>query len=395
MRDSTIKRAVQDIINNQLLDPKYEVRRKAIGRLVSILSLDERNNILIGNEQNPTISILQNGIIVKKFSLTDPMFNKAEFIKAIEEAKFRVNITPNSLSTENYIKLLDEAGCLLVDIAKLGMSNADYSVYPVDNEGKPIIPTTVQNTSTITTINSDLQKTRYPSVRLFGSNYRLKEGIWYGFTNNKETQITDPRIISQLMYNHRINQGQLSPIKVEGTRATYILSSDLNNPEVVVRNNTNNSIEVLSNENAVKSINSYQQELEDKRLKDAAEQALKTGNINLEDVNLDDDSEGTQEQKPSQKPTVQPKSESLQTQEDINKTGDKALVELQQDQQLTSAESIIRNDLRVLDTIQSKFSELAQEDDLGKIINFLKQKGIPVIGIQDKNAFIDNIENCK
>ena len=47
------------------------------------------------------------------------MFNKAEFIKAIEEAKFRVNITPNSLSTENYIKLLDEAGCLLVDIAKL------------------------------------------------------------------------------------------------------------------------------------------------------------------------------------------------------------------------------------------------------------------------------------
>ena len=38
----------------------------------------------------------------------------------------------------------------------------------------------------------------------------------------------------------------------------------------------------------------------------------------------------------------------------------------------------------VLDTIQSKFSELAQEDDLGKIINFLKQKGIPVIGIQDK-----------
>ena len=75
--------------------------------------------------------------------------------------------------------------------------------------------------------------------------------------------------------------------------------------------------------------------------------------------------------------------------------GDKSLVELQQDQQLTCAESIIINDLSVLDTIQSKFSELAQEDDLGKIINFLKQKGIPVIGIQDKNAFIDNIENCK
>ena len=396
MRDSAIKRAIDDIINNQLLDTKYEVRRKAIGRLVSILSLDERNNILIGNEQNPTISILQNGIIVKKFSLTDPMFNKAEFIKAIEEAKFRVNITPNSLSTENYIKLLDEAGCLLVDIAKLGMSNADYSVYPVDNEGKPIIPTTVQNTSTITTINSDLQKTRYPSVRLFGNNYRLKNGIWYGFTNNKETQITDPRIISQLMYNHRIDQGQLSPIKVEGNKATYILSSDLNNPEVVVRNNTNNSIEVLSNENAVKSINSYQQELEDKRLKDAAEQALKTGNINLEDVNLDDDSENVQEQKPSsQTPSIQPTTASPQTQEDINKTGDKSLVELQQDQQLTSAESIIVNDLSVLDLIQSKFSELAQEDDLGKIINFLKQKGIPVIGIQDKNAFIDNIKNCK
>ena len=396
MRDSTIKRAVDNIINNQLLDLNYEVRRKAIGRLVSILSLNERNNILIGSEQDPVVSIKQNGIVVKRFELNNPMFNRAEFIKKIEEAKFRVNITPNSLSTDNYIKLLDEAGCLLVDVAKLGMSNADYSVYPVDNDGKPIIPTTTQNTSTTTTANSDLQKTRYPSVRLFGSNYRLKGGIWYGFTNNKETQINDPRIITQLMYNHRIDQGQLTPIKVEGNRATYILSSDLNNPEVVVRNNTNNSIEVLSNENAVKAINSYQQELEDKRLKDAAEQALKTGNINLEDVNLDDDSEGTQEQKPSsQKSAVQPKSESPQTQEDINKTGDKSLVELQQGQQLTSAESIIVNDLSVLDLIQSKFSELAQEDDLGKIIDFLKQKEIPVIGIQDKNAFIDNIKNCK
>ena len=396
MRDSTIKRAVDNIINNQLLDLNYEVRRKAIGRLVSILSLNERNNILIGNEQNPVISIKQNGIVVKRFYLNDPMFNRAEFIKAIEESKFRVNITPNSLSTENYIKLLDEAGCLLVDIAKLGMSNADYSVYPVGNDGKPIIPTTTQNSSTTTTVNSDLQKTRYPSVRLFGSNYRLKEGIWYGFINNKETQITDPRTISQLMYNHRIDQGQLTPIKVEGNRATYILGSNLNNPEVVIRNNTNNSIEVLSNENAMKAINTYQQELEDKRLKDAAEQALKTGTITLEDVNLEDDSEGTQEQKPSsQKPITVPKTESHQTQEDINKTGDKSLAELQQDQQLTTAKSIILDDLNVLDSIQSKFSELAQEDDLDKIINFLEQKGIPIIGIQDKNAFIDNIENCK
>ena len=400
MRDSTIKRAVDNIINNQLLDLNYEVRRKAIGRLVSILSLNERNNILIGNEQNPVISIKQNGIVVKRFYLNDPMFNRAEFIKAIEESKFRVNITPNSLSTENYIKLLDEAGCLLVDIAKLGMSNADYSVYPVGNDGKPIIPTTTQNSSTTTTVNSDLQKTRYPSVRLFGSNYRLKEGIWYGFINNKETQITDPRTISQLMYNHRIDQGQLAPIKVEGNKETYVLSSDLNNPEVVVRNSTNNSIEVLSNENAVKAINSYQQELEDKRLKDAAEQALKTGNITLEDVNLDDDLENIQEQKPSsQKPAITSKTEPLQTQEDINKTGDKSLVELQGDQQLTTAESIIINDIieggSLLELIQSKFSELAQEDDLGKIIDFLKQKGIPVIGIQDKNAFIDNIENCK
>lgn len=396
MRDSTIKRAVDNIINNQLLDLNYDVRRKAIGRLVSILSLNESNNILIGNEQEPVISIKQKGIVVKRFDLTDPMFNRAEFIKAIEESKFRVNITPNSLSTENYIKLLDEAGCLLVDVAKLGMSNADYSVYPVGNDGKPIIPTTTQNSSTITTVNSNLQKTRYPSVRLFGSNYRLKEGIWYGFINNKETQITDPRIISQLMYNHRINQGQLAPIKVEGNKETYVLSSDLNNPEVVIRDNNNNSIKVLSKEEATKAINTYQQELEDKRLKDAAEQALKTGNITLEDVNLDDDLEGIQGQKPnSQKPSVQPKSKLSQTQEDINKTGDKSLVELQQDQQLTSAESIIVNDLSVLDLIQSKFSELAQEDDLSKIINFLEQKGIPIIGIQDKNAFIDNIENCK
>lgn len=397
IRDGRLKTAIYDIINNNLIDANYAVRRTAIEKLVQILSFNERNNILIGNEQSPTLSIVQDGIIVKTFNLTDPLFNRQEFIQAIEDSKFRISITPNSLSSENYIKLLDEAGCLLVDVAKLGMSNADYSVYPVDVEGKPIIPKGTQQSSTKTQNNSDLQKTRYPSVRLFGGKYTLRSGSWYGFINGKETKIDDQRMIAHLMYNHRIEEGQLSPIKVSGNKETFILNADINNPEVVVRTSGTNSIEVLSKEKSIEAINAYNEESYDKRLKDAADQALKTGQINIkEDVDLGDQQQPSTPTQPIETKSVESQ---IDTDTDINKTGDKSLAELQGDQQLTTAEAIITSDLleggSLLELIQSKFPELAQEEDIDNILHFLNSKGIPLVGIQNKQAFIDNIKNCK
>ena len=397
IRGGRLKTAIYDIINNNLIDTNYAVRRTAIERLVQILSFNERNNILIGNEQSPTLSIIQEGIIVKTFNLADPLFNRQELIQAIEDSKFRISITPNSLSSENHIKLLDEAGCLLVDVAKLGMSNADYSVYPVDAEGKPIIPKGTQQSSTKTQSNSDLQKTRYPSVRLFGNNYRLTEGFWKGFIDGKETKIEEPRIITQLEYNRRIEEGQLAPIKVSDNKETFILNADINNPEVVVRTSGTNSIEVLSKEKSIEAINAYNEESYDKRLKDAAVQALKTGQINIkEDVDLGDQQ---QPSTPTQPIETKPVESQIDTDTDINKTGDKSLAELQEDQQLTTAEAIITSDLleggSLLELIQSKFPELAQEEDIDNILHFLNSKGIPLVGIQNKQAFIDNIKNCK
>lgn len=397
IRDGRLKTAIYDIINNNLIDANYAVRRTAIEKLVQILSFNERNNILIGNEQSPTLSIVQDGIIVKTFNLADPLFNRQEFIQAIEDSKFRISITPNSLSSENHIKLLDEAGCLLVDVAKLGMSNADYSVYPVDAEGKPIIPKGTQESSTKTQSNSDLQKTRYPSVRLFGGKYTLRSGSWYGFINGKETKIDDQRMIAHLMYNHRIEEGQLSPIKVSGNKETFILNADINNPEVVVRTSGTNSIEVLSKEKSIEAINAYNEESYDKRLKDAADQALKTGQINIkEDVDLGDQQ---QPSTPTQPIETKPVESQIDTDTDINKTGDKSLAELQGDQELTTAGAIITSDLleggSLLELIQSKFPKLAQEEDIDNILHFLNSKGIPLVGIQDKQAFIDNIKNCK
>ena len=397
MRDGRLKTIIYDIINNNLIDANYAVRRTAIEKLVQILSFNERNNILIGNEQSPTLSIVQDGIIVKTFNLTDPLFNRQEFIQAIEDSKFRISVTPNSLSSENHIKLLDEAGCLLVDVAKLGMSNADYSVYPVDAEGKPIIPKGTQQSSTKTQSNSDLQKTRYPSVRLFGGKYTLRSGSWYGFINGKETKIDDQRMIAHLMYNYRIEEGQLSPIKVSGNKETFILNADINNPEVVVRTSGTNSIEVLSKEKSIEAINAYNEESYDKRLKDAADQALKTGQINIkEDVDLGDQQ---QPSTPAQPIETKPVESQIDTDTDINKTGDKSLAELQGDQELTTAEAIITSDLleggSLLELIQSKFPELAQEEDIDNILHFLNSEGIPLVGIQNKQAFIDNIKNCK
>lgn len=397
IRDGRLKTAIYDIINNNLIDKDYAVRRAAIERLVQILSLNERNNILIGNEQSPTLSIIQDGIIVKTFNLADPLFNRQELIQAIENSKFRISITPNSLSSENYIKLLDEAGCLLVDAAKLGMSNADYSVYPVDAEGKPIIPKGTQESSTKTQSNSDLQKTRYPSVRLFGGKYTLRSGSWYGFINGKETQIIDPRIISQLIYNHRIEEGQLSPIKVSGNQQTFILNKDINNPEVVIRNSDTNSISILSKEKAIEAINAYNEESYDKRLKDAADQALKTGQINItENVDLGDQQ---QPSTPTQPIETKPVESQIDTNTDINKTGDKSLAELQGDQQLTTAEAIITSDIMedgpLLGLILDKYKELTGNETIADIVNLLNSKGITTVGIQDKQAFIDNIKNCK
>ena len=58
LKEGTINAQIEHLLNNQLLDTDYNVRRDAINRLCKILYLDENTNILIGTETSPTISII-------------------------------------------------------------------------------------------------------------------------------------------------------------------------------------------------------------------------------------------------------------------------------------------------------------------------------------------------
>ena len=391
LNEGTIKSQIEYLLNNQLLDTDYNVRRDAINRLCKILYFDENTNILIGTESSPTLSIIQNGIILKTFNLNSPVFDRQEYLNTLAQVKFRINITPSVLTSPKYIEQLDKAGCFKTDIAQLYTSNADYTLYPVGDNGEPIIVQEQKNTQQSTITNSDLQQKKLPSVILNSTLYRLKNGSWFGFIENKEQEINDPDVIAQLVYNYRIQATNLHPVMETGTTNTYILNSNPSNPEVVVRDIKTFQIKTLNREQALEVIKKVREKEEQLKLEEAAKQQLEKENLTTVDIS---DINSGEQQVIQSEPQIDTTS-SQQKNEDINNTGTKSLKELREGNRGISAMEIMLTDFSVIDIIQQKFPELSNEDDLQKIVDYLSNKQIPIIGIQDKESFLDNIKNCK
>ena len=239
LQDSTLKTQLNNLFN-ALSSSKYSERLSAINQLVKMLNINEEgDNILIGTESKATVSTVRNGTVLRTFNLNDVNFNRMDLINAIFELNPRINITLSTLSDSIQLKMYAEAGALNTDIAKLGTSNASYTVYSMDANGNPIKTVPIENKAPNSDTNSDLDKADYKkkhSVYYKGVQYREKNGKWYD-TNWKE--ITDPVLLSGVKWTSYIRANDLTPNLISNDKygnkniKYYIINSDTANAKVI------------------------------------------------------------------------------------------------------------------------------------------------------------------
>ena len=244
LQDGALKTQLNNLFN-ELSSTKHSDRLGAINQLVKLLNIkEEGDNILVGMKDKATVSTVKNGTVLRTFNLKDANFSRMDLINAIFELNPRVNITLSTLSDPVQLKMYAEAGALNTDIAKLGTSNASYTVYSMDANGNPIKTKPIENRDPSTEVNSDLNKADYKkkhSVYYRGSQYREKNGKWYD-TNWKE--VTDPILLSQIKWTSYIRVNDLTPNLVGND-----MFGNKNNKYYIINSNPTNAkvIKVLSN----------------------------------------------------------------------------------------------------------------------------------------------------
>lgn len=314
IQDGTLKTQLNNLFN-ELSSVKYSDRLRAINQLVKLLNIKEDgDNILVGMKDKATVSTVKNGTILRTFNLNDANFNRMDLINAIFELNPRINITLSTLSDPVQLKMYAEAGALSTDIAKLGTSNASYTVYSMDANGNPIKTKPIENGTPNLDANSDLDKADYKkkhSIYHRGIQYREKNGKWYD-TNWKE--ITDPILLNQIKWASYIRANDLTPSLISNdvygnkNNKYYIINSDNTNAKVI-KVFENGAIAELSIADSRVVVNTVQQrDIQAAREKAAREEKQRLENIENsmtpdkvemtaegEDVNLTDEQITAQE----------------------------------------------------------------------------------------------------
>ena len=285
IQDSTLKVQLNNLFN-ELSSIRHSDRLAALNKLVQMLNIDKYgDNILIGTKDKATVSTVKNDTILRTFNLNDANFNRMDLINAIFELNPRINITLSTLSDPVQLRMYAEAGALNTDIAKLGTSNASYTVYSMDANGNPIKTKPIENKAPNLDANSDLDKADYKkkhSIYHRGIQYREKNGKWYD-TNWKE--ITDPTLLNQIKWASYIRANDLTPSLVSNdnygnkNNKYYIINSDNTNAKVI-KVFENGAIAELSIADSRAIITTVQQ----RDIQEAKEKAAKEERQRLENI---------------------------------------------------------------------------------------------------------------
>ena len=285
IQDGTLKVQLNNLFN-ELSSIRHSDRLAALNKLVQMLNIDKYgDNILIGTKDKATVSTVKNDTILRTFNLNDANFNRMDLINAIFELNPRINITLSTLSDPVQLRMYAEAGALNTDIAKLGTSNASYTVYSMDANGNPIKTKPIENKAPNLDANSDLDKADYKkkhSIYHRGIQYREKNGKWYD-TNWKE--ITDPTLLNQIKWASYIRANNLTPNLVSNdiygnkNNKYYIINSDNTNAKVI-KVFENGAIAELSIADSRAIITTVQQ----RDIQEAKEKAAKEERQRLENI---------------------------------------------------------------------------------------------------------------
>lgn len=286
IKDGALKDKVEGLLQN-VVSPDYATRYQAVIDLSNIFYFDKEGDTILLRKNKAELSLVHDGIVQKTFVL-DSNFDRAEFMKAMEDINPRINVTARVLQSQELLNEYDEAGALMTDAAMFGTAGSSYSIYGLDGEGNMLKPEQPVNEAPKTTVNSDFKNENKSQVIYKHQyyTYRVDDGMYY---LNGEP-ITDEKMIKQLEYNKMIVDNQLTPIKSEGVWEYFILKEG-EHPEAIKVNRNTKEVKEVSEEKAKKIISKIEEEKAKKQREAEAQKQLKI--INSEDVDVIGNSDNT------------------------------------------------------------------------------------------------------
>lgn len=196
-----------------------------------------------------------------------------------EQAGFKLNLSDAILG--QYLDDYIDAGVLTTDAALLGTANASYTVYGVDENGKPILEEKVEPQVSTNKIETSDYISPSGNVVYQGKEYHEKGGAFY---DSSDSIINDLDLITKLKTAKYLAKHQeKKPVRSDSKVDVYILSDNKTDPKVVRVIKGTGKIEILTKAAAVYEI------VRQEKIK-AKEDKEKKATFKLEQL---EDSEGT------------------------------------------------------------------------------------------------------
>lgn len=271
-----IQRSLMKLVStNPDPDVTRNNRLEALGELfnVFLMGKERTHNILIGEDNNGITLVRNDEDGVEEYKKT--IYTKdnpnpfAELEAAVRDWDPRINITPRVLDNIETIKKFDEIGALSVDVAKLGLSGVEYSVYAINDNGEMIKPENPAWTAPVTTYDGDYANEHKRDV-YYTDGTKYQYDIDSGEYSLEGKKVENEALIAELDYARRIVDGGRMPAKKAGRWSYYILDSG-DKVEVVRQDTGTNKVKKLSDEQAAKII----KEVEEKRAAEARDEENK------------------------------------------------------------------------------------------------------------------------
>ena len=169
-------------------------------------------NILIGTDKIPSLKFILNGKPLYETDLNNVNFQ--EVLEGFSRLNPRISVTKNKLLSEERLRELDEAGALRTDIAKLGKSAGDYSVYNIGSDGKPIIVE-----KPIVPSNHEITRGAARKIRVNDQYFsKMKDK----YIDEEGNEVTDNALIESIKLNEFILNNEIDASITIGTTEYFI-----------------------------------------------------------------------------------------------------------------------------------------------------------------------------
>lgn len=368
-------------------------------------------DILIGTDKIPTLTFKLDGNILYTTDLKNVNFQ--EVLENFSRLNPRISVTKNKLLSKESLEELDAAGALRTDIAKLGKSAGDYSVYNIDANGKPII-----TAAPVTSSNAEIVRGGAKKIRV-NEQYFSKMGDNY--IDERGNLVTDDTLLESIKLNDFIlNTNMDAPITIGTTE--YFIPNMNDNQGIIAREAGTHRAHIVTDTAQIDSVKQFIQ----KEMAEAAQasrddaagaelegvippvettQATPTKQVPQASVDsrnsiMDLLYMDTEEKKPSTPKPASVTSEGVNSSQDINITERKPLINTDNSVKNgifageKDAFQIIQDETyqdTVLDECERLWPETANMG-FGEVVEFLKSKGKVTTGIKDIQAWIDTLK---